>query len=158
MASTCTVSRKKFTFAISSPYEFLLIFGELLYRPLFTVEGQIWCARADPRSNLQAKFHLNVFIVSASGGQNHNFWQILTFLWAPVPTPFYRWGPNLVCYSRPTVHPYVPNFVSIGLFCRPQMAKNPIFVPFFWISAFSGVDSWRQSEKVKHGCTTTNIH
>ena len=40
--------------------------------------------------HLQAKFHLNVFIVSASGGQNHNFGQILTFWGAPVPTPFYR--------------------------------------------------------------------
>ena len=39
---------------------------------------------------LQAKFHLNVFIVSASLAKNHNFWQILTFLGAPVPTPFYR--------------------------------------------------------------------
>ena len=70
--------------------------------------------------HLQAKFHLNVFVVSASGGQRqfwaifdiwgllyrrpftdvllcrlpvaktHNFWQILTFLGAPVPTAFYR--------------------------------------------------------------------
>ena len=31
--------------------------------------------------------------MSASGGQKkHNFGQILTF-GAPVPTPFYRWGP-----------------------------------------------------------------
>jgi len=35
--------------------------------------------------HLQAKFHLNVLIVSASGGQNDNFGQILTFLGAPVP-------------------------------------------------------------------------
>jgi len=25
----------------------------------------------------------------------------------------------------------VPNFVSIGLFCRPLAAKNPQFLPFF---------------------------
>jgi len=25
--------------------------------------------------HLQAKFHLNVFVASISGGQNHNFWQ-----------------------------------------------------------------------------------
>jgi len=30
-----------------------------------------------------------------------------------------------VFYSRPTVYAYVPNFVSIGLFCRPLLAKNP---------------------------------
>jgi len=35
-----------------------------------------------------------------------------------------------VCYSRPMVYAYVPNFVSIGLFCCPLLAKNPIFAVF----------------------------
>jgi len=35
-----------------------------------------------------------------------------------------------MCYSRPTVYAYVPNFVSIGLFCRPMLAKNPNFCRF----------------------------
>ena len=61
---------------------------------------------------------------------NHNFGQIVAFLGAPVSTPFYRWGPNLVCYSRPAVYAYVPNFASIGLFCRPVGEKNPIFAVF----------------------------
>jgi len=30
-------------------------------------------------------------------------------------------------------------------------------LPFFWNSAFCGVASWLQSEKVEHGCTTTNL-
>jgi len=34
-------------------------------------------------------------------------------------------------------------------FCR--------FLPFFWISAFSGVANWQQSEKIEHGCTRTNL-
>ena len=34
-------------------------------------------------------------------------------------------------YSRRTVYAYVPNFVSIGLFCRPLLAKNPQFLWFF---------------------------
>ena len=34
--------------------------------------------------------------------------------------------------------------------------KPPIFA-VFRTSAFSDVDSWRQSEKVEHGCTTTNL-
>ena len=55
--------------------------------------------------------------------KNHNFGQIWTFLGAPVPTPFYPWEPNLVCYSTPTTYAYLPNFVSIGLFCRPLAAK-----------------------------------
>ena len=50
-------------------------------------------------------------------------------------------------YSRPTVHAYLPNFVSIGLFCRPVAAKNPNFCRFFavfWTSAFSDVANWHQ--------------
>jgi len=54
------------------------------------------------------------------------------------------------------VYAYVPYFVSIGLFCRPLAAKNPNFV-VFWTSAFSGVASWHQSEKVEHEYTTTNL-
>jgi len=65
-----------------------------------------------------------------------------------------------VCYSRPVVYAYVPNFVSIGLFCRPLAARKPQFLPYlaiFWTSAFSGVASWQQSDKVEHRCTTTNL-
>ena len=65
-----------------------------------------------------------------------------------------------MCYSRPAVYAYVPNFVSIGLFFRSLAAKNPQFLPYlaiFWSSAFSGVASWQQSDKVEHGCTTTNL-
>ena len=38
--------------------------------------------------HLQAKFHLNVFIVSASGGRKPQFWAIFDIFGAPVPTPF----------------------------------------------------------------------
>jgi len=51
---------------------------------------------------------------------------------------------------------YMPNFVSIGLFCSPLAAKNRKFC-HFWTSAFCGVAIWRQSEKTKHGYTTTNL-
>jgi len=54
------------------------------------------------------------------------------------------------------VYAYVPNFVSIGLFCRPLAAKNRNFC-YFWTSAFSGVANWQQSEKVEHDCTTTKL-
>ena len=59
-------------------------------------------------------------------------------------------------YSRPTIYAYLPNFVSIGLFCRPLAAKNPNFTGFL-TSAYSGVGDWHQSEKVEHRCTTTNL-
>ena len=48
-------------------------------------------------------------------------------------------------------------FVSIGLFNRPLAAKNKTIFAVFWTSAFCDVDSWRQSEKVEHECTTTNL-
>jgi len=50
----------------------------------------------------------------------------------------------------------MPNFVSIGLFCRLCWRKTQIFAGF-WTSAFSGVANWQQSEKVEHVCTTTNL-
>ena len=59
-----------------------------------------------------------------------------------------------MCYSRPAVYAYVPNFVSIGLFCRSLAAKNPQFLPYFaifWTSAFSGVANWQQSDKLNTG-------
>jgi len=53
---------------------------------------------------------------------------------------------------------YVPNFVSIGLFYRPLLAKKPKFLRFFGLRHLvSGVVNWQQSEKVEHGCTTTNL-
>jgi len=63
----------------------------------------------------------------------------------------------MVCYSRPTVNAYLPNFVSIGLFCRPLLAKKKTIFAVFWTSAFSVVANWQQSEKVEHGCTITNL-
>jgi len=32
-----------------------------------------------------------------------------------------------------------------------------IFFAIFWTSAFSVVTNWQQSDKVEHGCTTTNL-
>ena len=58
--------------------------------------------------------------------------------------------PNLVCYSRPTVYAYVPNFVSIGLFCRPLSAKTPNFCRF-WTSAFSVVATGSSLRKMNTG-------
>ena len=60
--------------------------------------------------------------------KNHNFGEFW-YSGAPVPTPFDRWGPNLVCVSRHTVYAYMPYFVWIGLFSHPLSAKNPL--PFF---------------------------
>ena len=65
-----------------------------------------------------------------------------------------------MCYSKPTVYAYVPNFVLISLLCCPVESKNPQFLPIFaifWTSALSVVGNWQQSDKVEHGCPTTNL-
>ena len=64
--------------------------------------------------------------------------------------------PNLVRYSRPTVYAYVPNFIWIGLFCRPLLAKTPNFLPFLDFGIYV-VSNWQQTDKVEHCCTTINF-
>jgi len=78
-------------------------FCGLLYRPLLPMRAKFGMLEQTQGLHLQAKCHLNVFIVSASGGQKPQFWANLT-LGAPVPTTFYRRGPNLVYQSRPKVY------------------------------------------------------
>jgi len=39
---------------------------------------------------LHVKFHLNVFIVSAAGGQKPQFWADFDIWGTLIPTPFYR--------------------------------------------------------------------
>ena len=87
--------------------------------------------------------------------KNYNFGQILTF-WGSCTDPLLPMKAEFDVYSRPMVYAYVPNFVSIGLFCRTVSAKYAICC-VFWTWAFSGVANWQQSEKVGHGCTTTNL-
>ena len=87
--------------------------------------------------------------------KNHNFGKILTFLGATVPTSFYRWGPNLVCYRRPTVCTYLPNIVSISLFYRPLAAKTHNFCHIFdfgiqWCRQLPTVwESWARLQNYK---------
>jgi len=61
-----------------------------------------------------------------------------------------------VCYSRPkytlTCQISSRSVNSVALCWR----TTPIFA-VFWTSAFSVVANWQQSNKVEHGCTTTNL-
>ena len=102
----------------------ILTFWGSCTEPLLPMRAKFSVLGQTQSLHLHTKFHVNVFIVSTSGGQNPQFWANFDIWKAPVPTPFYRSGPNLVCYSRLTVYAYLPNFVSIGLFCRPLAAKN----------------------------------
>jgi len=44
---------------------------------------------AEQLQNRHAQLHLNVFIVSASGGQKPQFWANFDIWGAPIPTHFY---------------------------------------------------------------------
>ena len=125
-------------------------FGRSCTNPLLPMRAKFGVLEQTQGLHLPAKFHLNVFIVSASVGQSPQFWVNVDIFVGSCTDRFYRWGSNLVCYDRLTVYAYVPNFVSIGLFCRPLLATKPIFA-VFWTSAFSGVAKWQQSEKVGQG-------
>ena len=46
---------------------------------------------------------------------------------------------------------------SRSVVLSPSVGEKPLFCRFFWTSAFSGVASWQQSEKVEQRCTTTNF-
>jgi len=85
--------------------------------------------------HLHAKFHMNVFIVSASGtaGQNTQIWANVDILGAAVPTPFYRSEPNLVCCSRPTVYALTCQISSRSVYsvALPSVGENPQFLRVF---------------------------
>jgi len=91
--------------------------------------------------------------------KNHNFGQILTFFWGgglQYQPPFTDKGQIWCAIGNPrytlTCQISSRSVYSVALCWR----KTPIFA-VFWTSAFNGVANWQQSEKVKHGCTTTNL-
>jgi len=88
--------------------------------------------------------------------KNHNFGQILTFVRLLYRPPFTNNGQIWCAIADPwytlTCQTSSRSVYSVTLCWR----KTPIFV-IFWTSAFSGVASWHQSEKVEHVCTITNF-
>ena len=62
----------------------------------------------------------------------------------------------MVCYSRPAVYAYVTKFRLDRFILSPSVGEKPNFCGV-WTSTFSSVANWQQSEKVGHGCTTTNL-
>jgi len=106
--------------------------------------------------HLQAKFHLNVFVVSASGGQKHNFGQLLTF-WGLLYRPSITDEGQIWCAIADPWSTFTCKISPRSVYSLA--AKNPNFAvfPFFGLRQFSDVANWHQSQKVEHGCTTTNL-
>ena len=57
--------------------------------PLLPMKVKFGLLKQTDRLHLQAEFHLNMFIVSPSGGQKPQFLANCEFWGAPVPAPFY---------------------------------------------------------------------
>jgi len=66
----------------------ILTFGGSCTGPLLPMRVKFVVLEQTEGLHLHAKFHLNVFIAPASGGQKQ-FWANFDFWRAPVPTPFY---------------------------------------------------------------------
>jgi len=83
--------------------------------------------------------------------KNQNVGLIVTFGGAVRMTVVYWWWPNLVNYSRHILHLLVT--LHLNQFIHPLWAKTPNFTVLS-TSAFCGVTSWRQSDKVEHEYVT----
>ena len=65
-------------------------FGRSCTDPLILMRAKFGVLEQTQGLHLPAKFHLNVFILSASNGQKPQFWTNFDILGPPVSTPFYR--------------------------------------------------------------------
>ena len=106
--------------------------------------------------HLPAKFHLNVFIVSAPSGQKPQFKAYFDIRGTPVPTPFTDEG-QVWCPIADPRYTFTCEISSRSVYSVVLWLRKTPICAVFWISAFSGVANWQQSEKVEHGCTTTNL-
>ena len=109
------------------------ILGGSCIDPLLPMRAKFGVLEQTQGLHLQAKFHLNVFIVSASGGQKPQFWTNFDIFGGSCTDPFLpmraKFG-ELYQTRGIRLHLYVPNFVWIALLCRPLLAKNPNFCLF----------------------------
>ena len=134
----------------------ILTFGGSCTGSLLPIRVKFGVLMQTGRLHLRAKFHLKVFIVSASSVQKPQFWANFDF-WGLLYRPPITDESQIWCATADPQHTFTcqnlsRSVYSIALWRR----KTPIFA-VFWTSAFSDVDSWRQSEKVEHKCTTTNL-
>ena len=107
--------------------------------------------------HLHAQFHMNVFIVSASGSEKRQFGANFDISGASL---LYR--PLLPMTAKFSALEQTHSLRLHAKLCLDRFIlslsggeKKTIFA-VFWTSAFSDVAIWRQSEKVEHRCTTAS--
>ena len=106
--------------------------------PPFSDEGQIWCAKADPRSTLTCQISSECVHCVGFRWPKTTIWANFDFLGLPYRSPFTDDG-QIWCGIVSMVYAYKPKFVSIGLFCCPLVAKTPNFCRFCRFLPFFGL-------------------
>ena len=115
----------------------------LMYRPLLLMRVKFGVLKQTERLHLHAKFHLNVFIVSASGGQKRQFWANFYFWGAPVLTPITDEGQLIRCATADPQHTFKCQNLSRSVYSiSPSGDEAPNFCRFlgwhFVISTVGG--------------------
>ena len=109
------------------------LFGGSFTDPLLSMRVKFGVLEQTEGLHCHAKFHLNVSIVSASGGQKPQFWANFDFLGAPVPfaNEGQMWCAIADLQYTLTYQISSRSVYSVALCWR----KSPIFA-VFWTSAF----------------------
>ena len=107
--------------------------------------------------HLQAKFHLNVFIVSASNGQKPQFWTNLDILGGSCIDPLLLTRAKFGVLEQTQGLRLRAKFRLDRFILSPSGGEKPPIFAIFSTSAFSVVANWQQSDKVEHRYTTTNL-
>ena len=87
------------------------------------------------------------------------FWTNFDFLGLLYQPPFTDEGQIWSAIADPR-YTFTGETSSRSVYSVVLWRRKKQFLPFFavfWTSAFSDVASWHQSQKVEHGCTTTNL-
>ena len=88
--------------------------------------------------------------------KNHNFGKILTF-WGLLYRPPFTDEDQIWCGIADPGHTLMCQILSRSVYSVVLWRRKTQIVAVFWSSAFSVVANWQQSDKVEHGCTTTNF-
>jgi len=88
--------------------------------------------------------------------KNHNFGQLFDIWGLLYRTPFTDEG-KIWCSGAETPLTLTCQISSRSVYSVAVWRRKTPILSVFWISAFSGVTNWQQSEKVEHACTTRNL-
>ena len=115
------------------------IFGGSCTDPLLPMRAKFGVLEQTKGLHLHAKFHLNVFIVSASGGQKPTILGEYFDCWGSCTNPLLPMRAKFgVQYQTHGVR-LRAKFRLDQFILTPSGGDKPQFLPFFWTSAFSGV-------------------